>query len=146
MEKTDLSKQEYLSKAQDYCARAEKCASEVINHLYRWGCPEEWHRDILDQLYKDKYIDDERYALAYTHDKLRFQGWGRIKIRMMLHGLRVDDEAIHTAIESIDEIEYFNQLRKIMVQHPKPTLQQTIRFLLQRGFTQGEIEQVLKEK
>ena len=37
MAKTELSKLEWLAKAQAYCARAEHCAADVRRKFYEWG-------------------------------------------------------------------------------------------------------------
>ena len=41
MANRELSKQDYLNKAEAYCARAEHCAAEVRRKLYEWGAPDE---------------------------------------------------------------------------------------------------------
>ena len=50
MAKTELSKAEWLSKAEAYCARAEHCAADVRRKLYEWGADPDFS-DFIEQTF-----------------------------------------------------------------------------------------------
>ena len=50
----ELSKADYLHKAESYCARAEHCAADVRRKLFDWGAPEEIYEEIEQNLYKNQ--------------------------------------------------------------------------------------------
>lgn len=143
MAKKDSLQDAFLSKAERYCASAERCASQVRVKLQQWQCPEEKHSTIIGALYKNGYLDDRRFACAYAHDKLLYQGWGRKKIEVMLAGLCLPDEDIAAALSEIDESDYRRTLKKVATQKRGASREQLIRFLMQRGFLYGEIKEVL---
>lgn len=143
MANKELSADGYLNKAERYCAYAERCASQVRMKLQQWDCPEKEWVGIISQLYKSGFLNDERFACAYCHDKLLYQGWGRKKIEVMLSGLQLPVEAINAAIAEINEDDYRRILKKVAGQKRGATREQLVRFLLQRGFLYGEIKSVL---
>lgn len=143
MEKTDLSLADWQSKAARYCATAEHCESEVAEKLYQWGTPQQWRDKIVDYLYENNYLNTQRYCRAYVHDKLLYQGWGRVKIRMMLQGKRLPAADIHEAIENIDETEYLQVLEKVMSKKKNATPEEVARYCMQRGFEWERISALL---
>ncbi len=132
-------------KAEAYCARAEHCADEVQRKIIDWGGDTATAEAVIDGLYENNYLDDERYCRAYVHDKLLYQYWGKVKIRMMLQAHGLPKECIASAIENIDESEYNRILRETMQQKRNASREQQIRFLLQRGFEYRDILSVLPE-
>ena len=142
MANRELSKQEWLAKAQAYCARAEHCAADVRRKLYEWGAPSDLFDFIEENLYKEDFLNDARFCAAYVHDKVAYQRWGRLKIEAGLQALRLPSSAIREALEEIDEEQYRDNLLKLIEQRPDDTPDKLLRFLLQRGFTYDEIEKV----
>ena len=127
MAKTELSKLEWLAKAQAYCARAEHCAADVRRKFYEWGL-------------QDAEINDRRFCEAYVHDKVAYQSWGRLKIQASLRALQLPESEIRSALENIDEAAYFDNLRKLIRARKTDSEDKRLRFLLQRGFTYEEIK------
>jgi regulatory protein len=140
MANRELSKQEWLSKAQAYCARAEHCAADVKRKLYEWGVPSDLFDEIEDNLYSEGFLDDTRFCKAYVHEKVAYQRWGRLKIEAGLQALQLPSSAIREAMEEIDEEQYKDNLRALVEQRPDDAPDKLLRFLLQRGFTYEEIE------
>lgn len=140
MGKTDLSKAEWLSKAEAYCARAEHCAADVRRKLYEWGTPAYLFDEIEQKLRDNDFINDTRFCHAYVHDKVEYQSWGRLKIQAGLRAHDLPDSAIREALDSIDETVYFSNLRALIASRRSDTEDKRLRFLAQRGFTFDEIK------
>ena len=147
MGKRELSKAEWLAKAEAYCARAEHCAADVRRKLFEWQAPANLFDEIEENLYANDFINDSRFCHAYVHDKVEYQAWGRLKIKAGLQALQLPDSAIREALDSIDEAKYFDNLRHLIEQHSSASSAKTdeysdklLRFLLQRGFTYEEIK------
>ena len=144
MAKTELSKLEWLAKAQAYCARAEHCAADVRRKFYEWGLQDAEIADSIEQnLYADNFLNDRRFCEAYVHDKVAYQSWGRLKIQAGLRALQLPESEIRSALENIDETAYFDNLRKLIRARKSDPEDKRLRFLLQRGFTYEEIHQAL---
>ena len=141
MAKTELSKLEWLAKAQAYCARAEHCAADVRRKFYEWGLQDAEIADSIEQnLYADNFLNDRRFCEAYVHDKVAYQSWGRLKIQASLRALQLPESEIRAALENIDETAYFDNLRKLIRARKNDPEDKRLRFLLQRGFTYEEIK------
>ena len=141
MAKTELSKLEWLAKAQAYCARAEHCAADVRRKFYEWGLQDAEIADSIEQnLYADNFLNDRRFCEAYVHDKVAYQSWGRLKIQAGLRALQLPESEIRSALENIDETAYFDNLRKLIRARKSDPEDKRLRFLLQRGFTYEEIK------
>ena len=154
MAKTELSKAEWLSKAEAYCARSEHCAADVRRKLYEWGLQDAEIKDfspeegldiadfIEENLYSDNFLDDARFCAAYVHDKVEYQRWGRLKIQAGLRALQLPESEIAKALDSIEEKCYFSNLRKLIQERRADSEEKRLRFLMQRGFIYEEIKKI----
>lgn len=111
--------------------------------MRQWGISSADADDIIGSLRSDGFIDDGRFARAYTLDKLRYNHWGREKIRFMLRTLHVDADAVDAALEEIDEDEY-EGIRQSLIERKEHELNEKDeyvrraklrQFLFSRGFT-----------
>ena len=146
----EWSLDELMHKAEAYCASAEHCYVEVSNKLQQWGASSDKIEKIIQHLKDQRYIDEMRYCRAYVHDKVRYQGWGRIKVRAALFAKHLPSSLINQAIADIDENEYFEVLKRVIdtkkraINSNDPMAREKlIRFCLQRGFTYDEISDLV---
>ena len=150
MAKNEWSMEQLTAKAETYCASAEHCISEMRSKLLQWNASDDQCEEIIAHLLDMDYINEQRYCHAFTHDKVAYQGWGRIKIRMHLNAKHLPSEAIDRALEDIEKAEYQKTLERA-ISSKKRTLKSTdttareklIRFCMQRGFTYEEIIEYL---
>lgn len=133
-----------------YCATAERCVSEVRAKLERSQASEEQQQTVIDYLVKQGYLDESRYARAFVHDKFRFAGWGRIKIRYALRMKRVDENAVSEALGTLDEEEYLERVKTLLAAKKRSLSgdarairAKLLRFAASRGFETEVIYQAL---
>lgn len=96
------------------CANAEQCAADIRQKILKRGFSSEDAHKMIEYLRANKYIDDARYARAYAVDKVRFSGWGNMKVRIGLRGKGMSDAIISQALDYIPEKEYENALEKVL--------------------------------
>ena len=108
-----------LNRAMALCAGREICSYDINRKLISRGLKDDEASKILNILIQDKFIDDERYALAFVKDKFRNNKWGRIKIGSALKMKRIPEEMIRNAMESINDEEYNNLLKSILAKQKK---------------------------
>lgn len=106
----DLSPRNALVKLQDLCARSEQCSHEILQKLHTWGISDTTAQKILARLQRDRYVDDHRFAQAFVRDKVVFNRWGRLKIRLALIQKKIDHDVINMALDAIDPGEYHQAL------------------------------------
>lgn len=154
MNKREYTESEILQKAAAYCAGAEHCPQEVKDKLRAWGMLEEDCQEaVLHYLTDNGYLSEERYCRAFVHDKLRYQGWGRIKIGMMLRQKALPEALVAAALADIDEEEYTRMLKDVLHKKARSLRKETgnvlrlklLRFACSRGFTCQEAEAALRE-
>ena len=140
----ELSKREWLDKAEAYCAKSEHCAADVRRKLYEWAAPSEIFEFIEQNLYANDFLNDARFCHAYVHDKVEYQSWGRLKIQAGLRALDLPESEIRKSLDSIDENTYSKNLRSLIASRRSDTPDKLLRFLAQRGFTYDEIKKFCK--
>lgn len=143
MANREWSEQAALAKAARYCSTAEHCEQELRQKLLQWEVPQPMHEDIIRYLVRERYLDDARYARAYVHDKLLYNGWGRRKLALMLRAKGISDEVVQDALQQTDEAEYRQVMQQLLTRRKGYPREKNIAFLLQRGFTYDEIRELI---
>lgn len=149
MDKSELT----LTEAQAYtrmvhiCAQKEYCSFDVRRKLGRMNLPEQTVAHIIERLIKEKFIDEERFARSFIHDKLRFNKWGRKKIEISLRQKQLSAELIAVAFTQFPDISLSETLLPLLEKKRKTITGRSeyekngklIRFGLSRGFSMREI-------
>ncbi len=102
---------EIIQRMQMLCSRQEKCTGEIRRKLAGYRLPALEIDRIIEILSKENFINDERYAISFAHDKFRFNKWGRIKIEYELKHKGISNSHVLKALESIDRSEYLNMIK-----------------------------------
>lgn len=106
--------EEALKKAADYCAMSERCTCDVENKLADWNILKGDQPAIIQKLKEKNFIDEKRYARAFTRDKFRYNYWGKIKIRMALNAKNISREDVSEGLSSISDEEYMEMIKKLI--------------------------------
>lgn len=105
--------------------------------------------DIINKLKEKKYIDDERFANAYTTDKLNFSNCGILKIKQELIHLGITDDIINNVCDNINNSnDKLKKLidKKIQNNHKYSNYylkQKILNDLLNMGYEREEIHKIL---
>ena len=149
--KKPLSPENALYRAAALCSKCEQAEYDIRTKLKSWGVSADDSDTIIQRLIDEKYIDEERFALAFTRDKFRFGGWGRIKITYQLRLKHISQHAIDNAIADIDEDAYVQSLEHILHskmrtlkgKEPLQAKASLLRFATSRGFEPALIYRLL---
>lgn len=144
----------YLSKAMFWCSKSEKSSGDVLKKLVEWDVSEEFHELILKQLRAENFVNDERFAIAFTNDKFKLSKWGRNKIKYALQSKQVDAEAIELALSQIDNKAYQkvalglinSKIRQTKESDENKLKQKVMRFMASRGFEYGMVFDLWNKK
>ena len=140
-------------KATALCSRGETCTFDIQAKLKVWGLMDEDVKAVINQLTKEKYLDDERFARAYVKDKFRFNNWGRQKLAYMLNAKKIGKEIQEAAFEEIEEDTYSDKLLKLLTDKERTIKakdqydkrNKLMRFAMGRGFESNVIYAAFKE-
>ena len=154
MYKKQLTKEQALQKLKHYCGYQERCHSEVKEKLYSLGVWKKEQDEIIAALIEEKYLDEERFAIAFAGGRFRLKQWGRVKIKYELKQKQVSEYSIKKALKLIDEADYLKVLQKLATEKYAvlkdeqylPRKKKTMDYLLGKGFemelVRGMIEKV----
>ena len=141
-----------LSKAEHYCAYQDRSQQEVRNKLYEWGLWTSAIENIISKLIEENYLNEERFAKAYTRGKFNQKSWGKIKIKQGLQLKKVSAPLIKKALLTIDLDDYMDTLSRIIEKKAKTVTEKNPRkrhyklqqYALSRGFEPELAAEVLK--
>ena len=103
-----------LKKLQRYCTYQERCHFEVRTKLLNLKIYGEELEEIISELIKDDYLNEQRYAEAFASGKFRINKWGKQKIIQRLKAKRVSDYCITKGLSKIDEDDYKKSLSDLI--------------------------------
>jgi regulatory protein len=110
---------EILKKIENYCSYQERCKKEVIKKLLTLNLDQSEFDNVINYLIKNNYINEERFALAFTQGKFRIKKWGKIKIILELKKRRIDANLINKAINQITDLDYIGTFDKLSLKQYK---------------------------
>lgn len=136
-----------LSRMANLCARRECCVFDIRTKLMRYELDQEAIDRIIEQLKKDRYIDELRFTHSFINDKIQFNKWGKIKIDFALRQKYIPQSIINEAFLDFSDEQLNDSLEALLsakwktikgkTEHDKRT--KLIRFGLGRGFEMSNI-------
>lgn len=140
-------------KIQRYCAYQERAHSEVEDKLRSFGLTQLSIDTLIVELLQENFLNEERFARAYTSGKFRIKGWGRKKIKLGLKEKKVTPKCIELGLSEISDEEYLQGLRKLLQQKRRRTTAKNefelkgkvAKYAISRGFESDLVWDVLKE-
>lgn len=142
-----------LNKMMAFCAYQERCRLEVLQKLREFELGDEQIESIIEELERENYLNEERFAHAFAEGKFRIKKWGRIKIKMELSSRRISPGLISSALSGIDGDMYFETLKSIVLKKikelkpepPEMQKQKVVKFAYSRGFEPGLASEAFDE-
>lgn len=105
---------EILAKLQHYCAYRERCLQEVIVKLKESGAEQMMLAKIIDQLNKENFINEKRYAEVFARGKFIINKWGKHKIIAELRKKDIPEQFIKSGLNEIKDNEYISTLKSLI--------------------------------
>ena len=98
---------EHFKKAYSYfsnrCSKKELSTREVMVGLQKYQLKLSEKHKLINKLKKEKYIDHDRYAKAFTNDRFNFYKWGKLKIKQQLLIKGIEEPLIDNALSLVDD-------------------------------------------
>lgn len=145
------SKEAARPKLEKYCAYQERSHKQVYDKCRMLGLSEEEANELLVDLIRSNFLNEERFANAYVKGKFNIKQWGKQKINQGLKLAGVQPKLIQENLDKIEDEKYIQTIvklankkmstikggtefeRKIKVQ----------RYLLSKGYSLNEIQRAL---
>ena len=136
-----------------FCAYQERCHKEVEKKLYDLKMIPEAKEIIILHLLQHNFLNEERFSKAFARGKFSMKKWGRIRIKNELKYRNISQYNIKSALNEIDDFDYFSCLKKIAIK--KSTLikepnsykkkNKLITYLISKGFESELVYKAIKE-
>ena len=141
-----------LEKVRHWCASEEHCLWDAKHKLVRLECTSSEIEQILQLLTEEGFIDEKRYARAFTNGKFKLFKWGKNKISSEMRMKKIPEPFITKALESIDADTYRECLagllkkkkRELPGETPPAMKQKLVRFALQKGYEAEMVYSLLR--
>ena len=104
------SAEQALQSLMRLCARSERSSGDAMRLMQRWMVPEAERQGVVDKLISQRFIDDRRYAEAYTREKSQLSGWGARKIALQLRQKGIAKDIIAETLASLDRDDMHTRL------------------------------------
>ena len=142
-----------LQRAMAICAGSEHSSGDIRHKLTLWGLNANDSEEVIRMLIKENFINDKRYASAYTADKLRNNRWGKIKILSQLRSKGISEEIIRSALNEVNDSEYTYMIREVLSSYRKTVKAKNqfdlkgkmMRFGLSRGYESNLLYDLLSD-
>ena len=112
-ETKNIGTEKAFEKVKYFCAYQERSHAEVKKKLYGFGLYKNEVETLLSQLIEENYLNEERFAMAFSGGKFRIKQWGKTKIKYELKQRQVSDYNIKKALSEIGEEDYLKTLQKL---------------------------------
>ena len=124
------------------CARREYCCADIAERLRKKGAAPEQTSVLIDRLIEEGYINEGRYARAFVHDKVLYNGWGRVKVAQHLRAKGICTAYINEAMPCITDEQYAEVFQRVLCSKRRSikgdtdyeVRQKLARSLIARGF------------
>ena len=148
-----LTISEARQRAGRFCSLRERSPEEVREKLKAWKLSNSEAESVLKELIHQGFVDEQRFANAYCHDKFEFNSWGKQKIKVNIYKHRLPEEVIRQALDRLDETKYQARLMelgslkwsKLDNDEPLKRKQKTVNYLANKGFELDLIWKIVSE-
>lgn len=115
---SDMTEEEYkklLSSLQALCVKREYCTQDMHRKAVKAAEGDTAvAAKLLEDLVRDRFVDDDRYAYAFAREKSSLTGWGPAKISYALRMRGIPGQTIVEALARIDAPAASSRLRKLL--------------------------------
>jgi regulatory protein len=130
-----------------------RTSKEVVEYLLQKGFERETAEAVLEEMVRFGYVDDRRFAKAWTEVRRSGKGYGSGRIRRELLAKGISPKWINEALEQVEEDEERRLAMEVaerryfrMKGEPWQNVERKLgSFLLRRGFSMDVVLDVLRE-
>ena len=152
-EKKKLTPQESLVRIYRYCAYQERSHQEVRSKLFEYGLHAGEVDELMARLITEGFLNEERFAKAFSGGKFRIKKWGRLKIQRALASRGLTENCIARGMKEIDGTDYNKALKEILKKkakqlderNPFKKRDKVARFAIGKGYEPELVWDIVKE-
>lgn len=143
--------QEAKGKLETFCAYQDRCVWEVRRKLFEKGIQGEIVENLIGELTKEGFLNEERFARAFARGRFRLKRWGRTRISQELKMRQIPADLIRKGLSEIDPEEYYEVLVRLTELKWTKTSEKdlvkkrfkVIHYLMAKGYEQDLIREAI---
>ena len=147
-----ITPEQALARLMRSCSLRETCSQAAQRKLAQWKISSPAAERILQRLLAEKWIDNRRYAEAFTREKSRIAKWGSAKIGAALHAKQISAADIAHALSLISPENESATLEKLLskkaqtlkAKSPQDFFAKLVRFGVARGYGYERVKGVVQ--
>lgn len=148
-----MDKKTALNKAMHICSKREYCAFDVREKLKQWDVETRFFDEIVETLFEHNFIDHTRYAEAFVNDKIKFNHWGKVKVRYYLNHKNIENAIIDVCLKAYNQETYLQiaseeikkKWRKTKANSLFELKNKVAKSIINKGFESGMVFALLDE-
>ncbi len=152
VKKIKLSLPVATEKIKNWCAYQERSHFETKAKLYEFGLSTTEVDEVVALLIGENFLNEERFAEAFTRGKFRIKHWGKNKIKNELKYRKISEYSIKKALKQIDDDDYYATLKKVIARKIAETKEKNefkkkhkvYQYAVSRGFESNLVSDILK--
>ncbi len=141
-----------IEKIKNWCAYQERSHFETKTKLYEFGLSTTEVDEVIALLIGENFLNEERFAEAFTRGKFRIKHWGKNKIKNELKYRKISEYSIKKALKQIDDDDYYATLKKVIARKIAETKEKNAfkkkhkvyQYAVSRGFESNLVSDILK--
>ena len=102
-----------IKKMEGYCLYQERCHQEVENKLRSMNMGSQIKESVMLHLLENDFLNEERFAKAFTRGKFRIKKWGKQRIKRELKARNIFEYNITAGLAEISEDEYLKTFEEL---------------------------------
>ena len=102
-----------IKKMEGFCSYQERCIQEVDFKLNSMKLGISIKEKVIRHLLENDFLNEERFAKAFSRGKFRIKKWGKHRIVRELKRKNITKPNINLALQEINEIEYHKTLNDL---------------------------------
>ncbi len=135
------------------CAKKEYCQQDIFKKLMQWGTSLHEANQIISDLISLNFVNEERFAKAYVHDKISLSSWSIAKITLELKRKNISSYSISKALQIVDVeiqrqkiIRLIRKKNELLIHQPLTTRKLKItQYMLRKGYSWEDIQIIVDE-
>ncbi len=108
-----------IKKSAQICSRKEMCIFDIKKKCTLWELNEDETDVVIQYLINEKYIDETRFVEFFCNDKIKFNKWGKIKVRHHLSAKSVSNKLVDRFLQGFDYDLYFQIAKELLIAKAK---------------------------
>lgn len=132
-------------RAVDLVSRRLRSEKEIRDYAFRKRWSPETTEKVIERLKKYRYLDDEKFALAFVRSRANNRNFSKKRMLQELYKKGINKESAQAVLSSVDDFDEQNSLQNLVAKKRShyESDDKLIQYLMRQGFRYDDIKKHL---